>query len=43
MELDRKFEVLKAEQERTTKQLESMILQELKAIREALQLDMPRR
>lgn len=36
MELDRKFELLKAEQERTTRKLEGMILKELKIIRETL-------
>jgi hypothetical protein len=35
--LDRKFELLKAEQKQTTKRLEGPILQELKVIRETLQ------
>jgi len=43
MELDKKFELLKAEQERTTKRLEGMILQELKIIRESLAKDNTKR
>jgi len=43
MELDRKFEILKAEQEQTTKRLEGLILQELKVIRETLQSDKRKR
>lgn len=41
MELDRKFEILKAEQERTTKELEGMILQELRSIRQHLGQEKP--
>jgi len=43
MELDRKFEVLKAEHEQTTRRLEGLILQELRVIREALQQEKTRR
>jgi len=51
MELDRKFELLKAEQERTAKRLEKQLLEELrilntrteKDLNEVRQLSQPRR
>jgi hypothetical protein len=42
IELDRTFEILKAEQERTTKELEGLISQEVRLIRQHLGQDKPK-